>query len=90
MIYLAIDSDYDGTICPDDGRFSTFEICSAIYPEKPKSRLLGLIIELVLKNNLRIEDYYGTVCYDETSTDIFDGRYRVTDTLNAIRKIYEK
>ena len=90
LIYLAIDSDYDGTICPDDGRFSAFDVCKAIYPKKLKSRLLGRIIELVLKNNSRVEDYYGTVCYNETSTGVFDGKYRVTDTLNAIRKLYEE
>lgn len=90
LIYLAIEADFDGIICPHDGKISAFDICSAIYPKKPKSRVFGLAVELFLKNNPRISDYYGAICYSENLTDVFDGKYRVTDSLNAIRKMYEK
>ena len=90
LIQLSIISRYDGIICPDDGRFSAFDICRTIYPGKPVSRFFGIIIELFLKNNPRIIDYYGAVYYDENLTGVFDGNYRITDDSEAIRKLYEK
>ena len=44
LVYLTIKDDYAGLICPDDGAFSAVDYCSAIYPSKKKSKLLGLAI----------------------------------------------
>lgn len=89
LVYLAVNSDFSGIICPDDGKFSAFDICCAIYPKKPVLRTPGIIIESFMKNNPRIIDYYGAVYYSDNLTDVFGGKYRVTDSLNAIRKLYE-
>ncbi|MBR4761810.1 MAG: NAD-dependent epimerase/dehydratase family protein, partial [Clostridia bacterium] len=65
LIYLAIVSNYTGIICPDDGKFSAFDICACIYPNKPKLRFAGKLIELFMKNNPRIIDYYGAIYYSD-------------------------
>ena len=90
LIHFATHSEYDGIICPDDGLFSAFDICSAIYPNKPKLRLAGKLIELFMKTNPRIIDYYGAIFYCKEISNIFDGKYRVTNSLNAIKEIYGK
>lgn len=59
LIYLAVNSDISGVICPDDGEISAVDFCSAIYPSKKKSVMLGKLIEIFLKKNARILDYYG-------------------------------
>ncbi len=89
LIYLAIENGYCGTICPDDGEISAFDICKAISPNKKVSKIQGLLLTL-LKNNARIKDYYGAVCYSKELTEIFDGKYRVCDFKEAIRKSYER
>lgn len=89
LIYLAVQERYAGTICPDDGQISAVDFCSAVYPNKKKSRFLGKLIELFLKNNARIIDYYGAICYSKELTDIFEGRYRITDYKKAVKQSYE-
>ena len=89
LIYLTIHEQASGVICPDDGLISAVDFCSAIYPNKKKSKLLGKLIEVFLKNNSRILDYYGAVCYSTDLTDAFDGRYRVKTLEEAIRLSYE-
>ena len=90
LIYLSIASEYDGILCPDEGRFSAFDICRAIYPNKPKSRFFGIVIELFMKKNPRILDYYGAIYYSESLTNAFNGEYRKVCALDAIRKLYEQ
>lgn len=89
LIYLTVQERYAGTICPDDGQISAVDFCSAVYPKKKKSRFLGKLIELFLKNNDRILDYYGAICYSKELTDVFEGRYRITDYKKAIKQSYE-
>ena len=89
LIYLIVKERSHGVICSDDGQISAVDFCSAIYPNKKKSRLLGKLIEVFLKNNSRILDYYGTVCYSKESTSAFDGKYRLLDLKEAIKKAYE-
>ena len=83
-------NNHSGIVCPDDGKFSAFDICRAIYPNKPKSKILGKLIELFMKNNSRIIDYYGAIYYNEKLTNIFEGKYRITNSYEAIGKLYEK
>ncbi|WP_407382404.1 NAD-dependent epimerase/dehydratase family protein [Ruminococcus sp.] len=89
LIRLTIQEHYAGMICPDDGQISAVDFCSAIYPDKKKSRFLGKLIELFLKNNSRILDYYGAVCYAKELTNVFEGRYRITDFKKAVKQAYE-
>ena len=89
LIHLIIKSQSAGIFCPDDGQINAVDFCSAIYPNKKKSKLLGKLIELFLKNNARILDYYGTVCYEKDLANIFDGKYRAFDLEKAIKKAYE-
>ena len=89
LIHLIVASQSSGVFCPDDCQNSAVDFCSAIYTNKKKSRLLGKMIELFLKNNARILDYYGAVCYDKTLANAFDGNYRVLDLEKAIKKAYE-
>ena len=90
LIYLIIRNNSYGIFCPDDGKFSAFDICRTIYPNKPKSKILGKLIELFMKNNSRIIDYYGAIYYNEKLTNIFEGKYRITNSYEAIGKLYEK
>ena len=90
LIHLAISSNYSGVICPDDGKLSAFDICAAIYPNKLKLRSAGILIALFMKKNPRIVDYYGAVYYSDELTDVFGGKYRVTDPVNAIKELYEE
>ena len=90
LIYLLIKNGYKGIVCPDDGEISAAEICCAISPKLKKSRFLGLLFKTLLKNNDRIRDYYGTICYHSSLTSIFDGKYRVVDLSQAVNKSYEK
>ena len=89
LIYLIVASQSSGVFCPDEGQISAVDFCSAIYPNKKKSKLLGKLIELFLKNNARILDYYGAVCYDKTLANALDGKYRVLDLEKTIKKAYE-
>lgn len=90
LIYLIVKRIYSGVVCPDDGKFSAFDICRFIYPNKPKSKALGKLIELSMKNNSRIIDYYGAIYYSEELTNVFDGEYRIKNTFETIGTLYEK
>ena len=89
LIYLTVKSNYRGIICPDDGEYAAADYCSAICNKK-KSRIAGKLLELFLKNNSRIIDYYGAVCYSNELTNIFDGKYRKVSFYDAIRRSYEE
>ena len=89
LIFLIVKEQAHGIICPDDGQISAVDFCSAIYPNIKKSRFVGKMMELILKNNARILDYYGTVCYSQEFFSVFDGRYRILDLKEAITKAYE-
>ena len=90
LIYLMIVNKADGIVCPDDGPYSTVDFCTAIHPQKKKNRLFGKLMELFLKNNSRILDYYGTICYSQEIASVYDGKYRVKDFKEAIRLSYEE
>ena len=90
LIRLIVENNTFGIVCPDDGPFSAVDFCSAIYPQKRRSVLVGKIIELLLRKNSRIIDYYGAVCYSKEASNIFDGRYRCLGIQEAIGKIYSK
>lgn len=89
LIYLIIDSEFSGTVCPDDGEISAVDFCRAIYPDKKCSKLLGILMEIFLKNNSRIIDYYGAVYYSRELTEIFEGKYRVRSLDEAVKLTYE-
>lgn len=89
LIHLIIKFEKYGIICPDDGQVSAFDICKAIAPKKKISKLLGLAL-LLIKNNARVKDYFGAVCYSKDLTDEFNGEYRVCNYRDAIAKSYEK
>ena len=88
LIRLLVENDTSGIVCPDDGPFSAVDFCSAIYPQKRKSILVGKIIECLLKKNDRIIDYYGAVCYSPKVSNIFDGKYRMLSLEEGIKKAY--
>lgn len=90
LIRLVITEDASGIICPDDGQYCAADFCSAIFPNKKKSRAVGRLIEMFLKKNDRILDYYGTLCYSAGLTDVFGGRYRVLGFEDAIHQAYEE
>lgn len=89
LIYMIVKTGQEGIVCPDDGQNSTVDFCSAIYPEKRKSRVLGKIMELMLTGNPRIRDYYGAICFTPILTNIFDGKYRIKSMKDAVKEIYE-
>ena len=90
LIYLVIDRNHKGIVCPSDGEYAMVDYCSAIFPNKKKSRLLGKLIEIFMSKNSRINSYYGAVCYSSELTDIFDGEYRVVAFNDAIREACEE
>ena len=89
LIYLIVKEQAHGIICPDDGQISAVDFCSAIYPNKKKSRFLGILIEVLLKKNERILDYYGTVCYSTSLTTIYSEDYRISNTTEIIQNLYK-
>lgn len=89
LIHLILENGTAGVVCPDDGEFSAFDICRFINTKKPASRFFGKLIEIFMKKNPRITDYYGAIYYSRSLTDIFDGKYRVADVCNVIGKLYE-
>ena len=89
LIYLIVTNNYRGIICPDEGTYTAVDVCSALKPSKRKSRFLGLIIEMFLRKNARIIDYYGRCCYDDKITEVFDGKYRVVNLQEMVKEIYE-
>ena len=88
LIYLIVENGSIGVFCPDDGRISAFELSSLIMQDKKPSKMLGFLVSL-FKFNRRVVDYYGSVCYDDALTNIFDGEYRITHYGELISKIYE-
>ncbi len=90
LIYLIVDENQRGIICPDDGEYSAVDFCRAIQPRKRTSRLLGKIMMIFFKGNARMLDYYGAVCYSRELSNAFDGRYRVLDMKEEVGKIYGK
>ena len=90
LIYIVIKEQSHGVFCPDDGCISAVDFCAAVYPNKKKSRLLGLLMEVLLKRNARILDYYGAVCYSKEWSGVFDGRYRIMKLDESVRQAYEK
>lgn len=90
LIYLIIKNGSDGVFCPDEGKLSTFDICRAIYPEKKAGCITGALLELFMKKNPRIIDYYGAIYYSEDLTNIFGGKYRVIDVCYEIQRLYKK
>lgn len=89
LIYLTAATRAQGVLCPDDGQLSAVDFCSAIYPNKRKSKAAGKLMALFLKNNSRILDYYGAVCYDKALSDCFAGKYRVRNWKEAVGFCYE-
>ena len=89
LIFLVVNESADGIFCPDDGEISATMFCKAIYPRKRTSRLLGLGMELFLKKNERIRDYYGAVCYSRQLADCFDGKYRIKPYEEEIENAYK-
>ena len=90
LIFLIVKENATGVFCPDDGEISATMLCRAIYPRKKLSRLLGRGMELILKKNERIRDYYGAICYSRQLANCFDGRYRVLDFREAVRRCYSE
>ncbi len=90
VIYQIAQREHTGIVCPDDGQYATVDFCCAIQPAKKKSRLLGKLIECLLKNNGRILDYYGAVYYAPELSNIFDGQYRIAQMKDEVGRIYGK
>ena len=89
LMIQIVSNPVQGYICPDDGGKSAVEFCSAIYPNKRKSVIVGKGMELFLKQSDRIRDYYGCIVFDSSLSDVFDGIYRVTSFESAVRNAYE-
>ncbi len=89
LVYLIVNRKHSGIICPDDGEYSAVDFCSAIYPKKKKSRFVGKLMEIFLRKNARIIDYYGAICYSKDLTNVFDGEYRVKSMSEAVYSLYE-
>lgn len=90
LIFLLIENESRGVFCPDDGQYATVDYCSAISSSKKKSRILGVIFEVLLRKSDRIRDYYGAICYSDKLTNVFNGKYRVYSLEEAVKKSYEK
>lgn len=90
LIYLLVKNESRGVFCPDDGQYAAVDYCVAIEPTKKKSKILGFLLELLLKGNDRILDYYGTICYSDELSNVFEGKYRVCDLKEAVKRSYEK
>ena len=90
LIFLIVKENAEGIFCPDDGDISTTMFCKAIFPRKKTSRFLGLILQLFLRSNERIRDYYGAVCYSRDLANCLDGRYRILDFEQAVQQCYSE
>ncbi|MBQ8726183.1 MAG: NAD-dependent epimerase/dehydratase family protein [Clostridia bacterium] len=90
LIYLTVTEKAKGVICPDDGQYSAYDICRALSPQKKTSRLMGLGLEILLKKNISIKNYYGAIFYDKNLTEIYEGKYRIQTLEKAISEIIAK
>jgi UDP-glucose 4-epimerase len=89
LIHLIIKKCYSGVVCPDEGEISTVDICRAIYPNRKTSVVIGKLMEIILKNNERIRDYYGAIHYDTHMSNVFNAEYRVVPFREAVKISYE-
>ena len=89
LVFFIIKNPQNEIICPDDGEYAAVDYCSAIYPQKKKSRLVGRVIELLMYKNERIIDYYGCVCYSKELSEVFGGEYRVVPFKDAVMRSYK-
>ena len=89
LIYLIIENNGTGVFCPDDGEISAVGIYRAIERHKRKSCFLGFMARLFKKKTI-ITEYFGALCYDNSLTNVFDGKYRIVDYKTAIERIYGK
>ncbi len=87
LIFLLVESKQSGVVCPDDGQYSAYDICCKLYPNKKKSRLLGLLMEKIAFKSRIIKNYYGAIYYDKELTKVFDGKYRVCSLEQAIEAL---
>ncbi len=85
LIYMVSCEKVGGLYCPDDGKYSAVDYCMAMDATKRKSNILGRMVEL-LSRNKRIQNYFGAVYYDETFAHVFEGKYRIYDLKNAVKK----
>ena len=90
LIYLTVTEKAKGVICPDDGQYSAYDICRALSPERKTSRFLGFAFNLIGWKSDRIRDYYGAISYDESLSNVFEGKYRIVALQEAVDKSYEK
>ncbi len=84
LIYLTAESGFSGVICPDDGKVSAFDMMRSFVNFKV-SRIVGKLLEIFGHRSQRVINYYGTICYDEKLSDVFNGQYRVRTACDAIQ-----
>lgn len=89
LIYMVSQENSGGLYCPDDGKYSAVDYCMALDLVKRKSKLLGIIVKL-LSRNQRIQSYFGAVYYDEAFANVFEGKYRIYDLKEAVKMTYRK
>lgn len=86
LIHLILESQTGGVICPDDGKYSAADICSAISPDMKKSRMLGWLLR-IMGFQSGVKRYFGAIFYDERLTEVFEGKYRMFSLNEAIKII---
>ncbi len=89
LLYMIVVNGHTGIVCPDDGAFSALDYCCALQPYKKKSRFIGKMMEIFGKNNERIIDYYGTICYDNSLTNMYNGMYRIYNLEESIKRTFD-
>lgn len=79
LIRLTIEENFNGILCPDDGSITTVQHCLLSTQNMKQSRIVGLIVETVLSKHPIIRGVYGTIAYDASLSDCFNGRYRIVE-----------
>lgn len=78
LIRLITINQSEGIICPDNGPMTASDYCEIQHPEMHKSKIIGFCIEKFLHWHPMIKSLFGTVAYSSQCTNIYDGKYRIS------------
>ena len=93
LVVLIINSGERGIFCPSDSpALSTIEYLNILQRSSAKrihfSRSFGLLLEYAFQRTQIVNNIWGAIAYDESLTNIFDGKYRVKDACKGIMDLY--
>lgn len=89
LILQIITNSFRGIICPADRpAMSTIEYVKLLQTKKQRkfmySRILGLVLELLGSKISVVNNIWGSIAYDDSLTNIFDGKYQIVDSIESV------